>query len=129
MGDPTLAQDLLDGVTDALADVGDTRTLRIFTEGALTPGDPGEGKPRTYEDVAVEAILYDYKDHYIDETTVKTGDRKALIAINPLSVPQVAGIKQGAKLIDGSDVFTVVNVEKIEAAGILVTVILQIRGA
>jgi hypothetical protein len=35
---------LLSGVTDALADVGATRTVRITTFGALTPGAPGCGR-------------------------------------------------------------------------------------
>lgn len=129
MGDVNLAQDLLDGVTDALDDVGDTRTMRIITEGLLNISDPGAGRPRTSEDFPVEAFLYDYKDEYIDGKVVLKGDRKALLSIDPLTSAQISGIKQGAKLIDGSDTYTVVSTEKVETAGVTVTIILQIRGA
>lgn len=129
MGDTSIAQDIIDGVADALGDLGDTRTVRILTEGALTPGDPGAGKPRTPEDVSVEALLYDYEDRYVDETVILRGDRRAILSIGPLSVAQIDGIKQGSKLIDGADVYTVVNKGEIEVAGLTVTMILQIRGA
>lgn len=129
MGDLSIAQDLLDGVVDALGDLGDTRTVRIVTEGALDIGDPGAGRPKTNEDVPVEALLYDFEDEYIDGTTVLKGDRKAIISIEPLTVAQVAGIEQGAKLIDGSDIYTIEGTNEIEVAGTPVTIILHVRGA
>lgn len=129
MGDVSIAQDLLDGVADALADVGDTRTMRIITEGSLNLSDPGAGKPRTPEDFLVEALLYDYEDDYIDGTTILAGDRQALLSVEPLTSGQISGIKQGAKLIDGSEIYSVISTNKIETAGIIVTIILQIRGA
>jgi hypothetical protein len=129
MGDTSIAQDILNGVTDALADLGDTRILRIFTEGALDPNDPGAGVPLTPENFSVEALLYEYEDSYIDDKVILMGDRKAILSIDPLTSGQISGIKQGAKLIDGSDVWTVVSTERIEVAGIIVTIILQIRGA
>jgi hypothetical protein len=129
MGDISIAQDLLSGVTDALADVGATRTVRITTFGALTPGDPGAGGTPTDEDVSVEALLYDYEDKYINNTSILKGDRKAILSIEPLSGAQIAAIKQGVKVIDGTDIYTVVTASPIEVAGTLVTIILHIRGA
>jgi hypothetical protein len=129
MGDTSIAQDILDGVTDALADLGDTRTVRIFTEGSLDPGDPGAGRPKTPEDVPVEALLYDFEDEYVDGKTVLKGDRNALIDIGQLSAAQLSGIEQGSLLIDGSDNWTVVGKVEVEAAGVTVAVILHVRGA
>lgn len=129
MGDPSIAADILAGVTDALADLGDTRTVRIFTEGALTPGDPGAGKPRTPENIPVEALLYDFEDYFSDGTTVKRGDRKAILSLEPLSVAQIESIQQGSFLIDGSDTYTIISTGEVEVAGLTVTMILHIRGA
>lgn len=129
MGDTSIAQDVLDGVADALADLGDTRTVRIFTEGSLNLSDPGAGKPKTPEDVPVEALLYDFEDEYVDGETVLKGDRKAIVDIGQLSAAQLSGIKQGSMLIDGSDNWTIVSKNDIEVAGIIVTIILHIRGA
>jgi hypothetical protein len=129
MGDISIANDLLSGVTDALADLGSTRTVRITTFGALTPGAPGAGGTPTDEDISVEALLYDFEDKYINNTSILKGDRKAILSIEPLSVAQVNAIKQGVKLIDGTDVYTVVKASPIEVAGTSVTIILHIRGA
>lgn len=129
MGDTSIAQDLIDGVTDALADLGDTRTIQIYTEGALDPADPGAGKPKSAEDLSVEALLYDYEDEYINGQTVLRGDRKAIIDIAALTSTQLAGIGQGSIVIDGSDKYTIIGTSAIEVAGVTVTIILQIRGA
>jgi hypothetical protein len=129
MGDASIAQDLIEGVTDALADLGGTRTVQIYTEGALNPINPGAGKPKIAEDLSVEALLYDYEDSYIDGQTVLRGDRKAIIDIAQLTPTQLSGVAQGAVLIDGSDRYTVVGTSTIEVAGVTVTIILQIRGA
>lgn len=129
MGDTSIAQDILEGVADALDAVGDTRTMRIITEGALDINDPGAGRPRTPEEFGVEAFLYDYEDEYINGTSILKGDRKAILSIEPLTAAQISGIKQGAKLIDGSDIYTVEGTEGIETAGITVTIILHVRGA
>jgi hypothetical protein len=127
MGDINIAADILSGVTDALGDLGTSRTVRIFTEGVLDPLNPGAGKPRVSEDFPVEALLYDYKDDYINETSILAGDRKAILSIEPLSQAQIDGIQQGSFVIDGTTTYTVVNLQKIEVAGIIVTIILQIR--
>jgi hypothetical protein len=129
MGDTSIAQDLLDGVTDALGDLGDTRTIRIFSEGSLNLSDPGAGRPKTPENIPVEALLYDFEDKYFDGKTVLKGDRNALIDISQLSAAQLSGVKQGSLLIDGSDNWTVVAKNMIEVAGVTVAVILHIRGA
>lgn len=129
MGDTSIAQDVMDGVTDALGDLGDTRTVRIFTEGPLNLGDPGAGKPKTPENIPVETLLYDFEDEYVDGKTILKGDRNAILDIGQLTPAQLAGVKQGAMLVDGSDNYTIVNTSKIEVAGAVVTIILHIRGA
>lgn len=129
MGDTSVAQDLIDGVKDALEVVGDTSTVRIFTEGALDPLDPGAGRPRTPEDLSIEAFLYDFEDEYIDGTNVLKGDRKAILDVSTLTSIQISGIEQGTTLIDGADSYAIVGTEDIEVAGVVVTMILHVRGA
>lgn len=129
MGDTSIAQDILEGVADALGDLGTTRIVRVFTEGALNPSDPGAGKPRTPENIDVEALLYDYEDSYINGTSILSGDRKAILSLEPLSLAQINAIQQGSFLIDGTDTYTIVNTGKIEVAGVTVTMVVQIRGA
>lgn len=129
MGDANIAQDILEGVADALSDLGDSRTVRIFTEGALDLNDPGAGAPRTPEDLPVEALLYDFDDELIDNTAVLKGDRNAIIDLNSLTTGQIDSIGQGSLVVDGSDNYTVVQAHRIEVAGIISALILHIRGA
>jgi hypothetical protein len=129
MGDMTIAQDLLDGVADALADLGSTRQVRIITRGALTPGDPGAGGAQTVVDVNVEAVVAGYDEKYVDGTTIQVGDRLAILSIGPLSTAQVAALKPGARLIDGIQVYSVVAANIPEAAGTPVVAVLQLRGS
>jgi len=129
MGDTSIAQDVIDGVADAMGDLGDTRTIRIFSEGSINLSDPGAGVTRTPENIPVEALLYDFEDEYIDGTTVLKGDRNALIDLAQLTSVQIGGIEQGSLLIDGSDNYTIVSKNEIEVAGVTAALILHIRGA
>jgi len=128
MGDLTIAQDLLDGVADALADLGATRKVRVITAGALTPGDPGAGGAQSTADFNVEAVIVDYEERYADGTVVRAGDRQAILSIGPLSATQVAALAPGARLVDGSKTYSVVSANLPEAAGVPVVAILQVRG-
>jgi hypothetical protein len=128
MGDQAIADSLLDGVESALAAVGSTRQVKIITDGVIDPADPGAGPAKTEETVDVEAILYDYADQYVNNTSILAGDRRALISIKPLTTAQRAGVATGNRLIDGTKEYSIVDHEDIETAGIPVTIILQIRG-
>jgi hypothetical protein len=129
MGDLTIAQDLLDGVADALADLGATRKVRVIARGALTPGDPGAGGAQSATDFDVEAVIVGYDERYVDGTAIRAGDRQAILSIGPLSAAQVAGLKPGARLVDGAHVYSAVNANVPEAAGTPVVAILQLRGS
>ena len=128
MSEAVTAQDFLDAITDVLADLGTTRTVRITTRGALNPSNPGAGPSLSTDDYSVEAILYDYMDSQIDGSTIQTGDRVAVLSIDPLTSGVIDTILPNAKLIDGSTVYTIVRTSPVEVAGEKVTVFLQIRG-
>ena len=128
MGDVTIAQDLLDGVADALADLGDTRTFRIITAGAIDPNDPGAEPSETTENVSVEAILFNFDERYMPGANVLEGGLLALLSIKDFTAAQVGALEPGNFLIDGTTVYTIVRDQPIEAAGIVVTAILQLRG-
>jgi hypothetical protein len=129
MGDTSIAQDIISGVADALGDVGDTRTLRIVTPGTIDPSNPGAGATPTNADVPVEAIIVDYEERYIDGTLVLAGDKQAVIDLSALSSAQIAGIKPGNFLIDGSVIYKILRPKKYEVAGIPVAVVVQMREA
>jgi hypothetical protein len=129
MGDISIAQDILEGVTDALADLGNTKKTRTVSVGPLVPGNPGAGGTQTVTDTDVEAIISDYDERYVDGSTVREGDRQAILSIGPLSAAQIAAIKPGARLVDGAQVYSVVRTKLPEVAGTPVVAILQLRGS
>jgi hypothetical protein len=128
MGDLSIAESLLDGVTDALGAVGSTRQVILITDGLINDADPGAGPAQTTETISVEALLYDYEDRYVDGQAILANDRSAILSIQPLTDAQIALIKPGCQLVDGAKTYQVVNTQEIEAAGTIVTIILQIRG-
>jgi hypothetical protein len=128
MGDLTIAQDILEGVADALADLGTTRQVRVTAFGALTPGDPGAGGAPVDTDFDVEAVVADYEEKYVDGAVIRAGDRQAVLSIGPLSAAQIAALAPGAKLLDGPSVYSVVSANVPEVAGVPVVAILHVRG-
>ena len=128
MGDLSIAQDLLDGVVDAMADLGTTRTFRIITVEAIDPDNPGAAPVETPENVSVEALLFDFDKKYMPEANVTEGGLMALLSIEPFSDAQVSAIVPGNFLVDGSKVYDIVRTNPIEVAGVTVTVIVQLKG-
>ncbi len=128
MGDVSIAQDLLDGVVDAMADLGTTRTLRLITVDPVNPLDPGASPVETNEDVSIEALLFGFDKRYMPEANITEGEVMSILSIDPLTDAQVAAITPGNILIDGSRNYEIVKAQPIEAAGIIVTVIVQLKG-
>lgn len=129
MGDVTVAQSVIEAVTSALAVVGDTRTLRIVSYGSVDPSDPGAGGGQTTQNFPVEGLLYEYEERLRNGTTVLDGDRRAILDLSTLTQIQIADIQPGQYVIDGSETYTIVNVDIVEVAGLVVTAIMQLRGA
>jgi hypothetical protein len=131
MGDTTIADDLLAGVADALGDLGATRTLRIITTSALDIDSPGEAPTETEEDVSLDSLLFTFDSKYMPEASIIHGGVMAIVSIQDLTDEQIAGIEPGNLLVDtdGTKTFEIVRVEKIEAAGVPVTFILQLKGS
>ena len=127
MSDPVTAQDFLDAIEDTLADLGSTREVRVVAYGAINASDPGAGRAQTSTDYEVEALIYDFADDYVDGTTVEQGDRQAIIDLDPLETSVISLIKSDAKIVDGSIIYTIVNVQSVEVAGEKVAMILQLR--
>ena len=127
MGEPTTAQDYLDAIACVMEDLGTTRQVRIVTYGSLDVNNPGAGKPQSTTDYNVESLIYDYEDKYVDGATVQHGDRVAVIDIDPLETSVISLIKSDAKLVDGSTIYTILNVMSVEVAGEKVTIMLHLR--
>lgn len=128
MGDLSIAQDLLEGVAEALAEVGDTRTFRIITVAPIDSNDPGAAPVETPENVSVEALLFNFDKRYMPEANITEGGVMALLSIEPFSDAQVEAITPGNFLVDGSKIYDIVKTNPIEAAGVIVTVIVQLKG-
>lgn len=128
MGDPTNAQDFLDAIEDVMADLGATRKVRVVAYGSLDENNPGAGASKTLTDYDVEALIYAFDESYVDGTTVQHGDQGAIIDIDSLSSSVISLIKSNAKLVDGSTIYTIVNVDSIEAAGEKIAILLHLRG-
>lgn len=130
MGDITIAQDILDGVADALGDLGDTRTFRIITTPDYNLNNPGETPTETDEDVSVEALLFGFNIEYMPEANIIEGELMSILSIKDFTDAQVASIKPGNRLLDSDDttIYEIVKANPIEVAGIVVTVIVQLKG-
>ena len=130
MGDITIAQDILDGVADALGDLGDTRTFRIITTPTVDKNNPGETPIETKVDIPVEAVLFDFDEKYMPNANILEGESMAILSIDPFSDVQVDAIVPGNRLIDNDSttIYEIIKANPIEAAGIKVTVIIQLKG-
>ena len=121
MGDTTIAQDILEGVKELLAELGSTRILRVITKTEDPENSTNVLSVNT--DVDNETYFYDYESKYINGTTVKEGDKQALIDLltfgqDPKSIDCI---------IDGTEVWKVIKTFPTEIAGIGAVVVLQIR--
>lgn len=128
MGDLSIAQDLLDGVVDAMADLGDSRFFRMVTVDPIDPLNPGAAPVETVEDVPVECLLFNFNKKYMPEANVTEGDTMALLSVEPFTDDQVTAICPGNFIVGGSKVYDIVKSNPIEAAGVIVTVIVQLKG-
>ena len=127
MGDLTIAQDLLGGVEAALAEVGATRVFKYVVYSAVNPLAPGAAPTETPVNVNVETLLFDFDIKYMPDSSVEEGNTLALFSIIDFTAAQKAALIPGNFLVDGSVTYTISKVRKIEASGVLVTVILQLK--
>ena len=128
MGDLSIAQDLLEGVAEAMEAVGDTRTLRIITVEPINVDDPGAAPVETEVDLEIEALLFDFDKKYMPGANVLEGGLMAILSITTLTDEQVAAIVPGNFIIDGSKEYDIVKAVPIEASGVVVTIIVQLKG-
>lgn len=127
MGDLAVANDLIAGVKDALAVVGDTATFRIENVGTIDPNDPGADPGTTPEDVSLEAFLFDFDNTYFPDANIEQGSTMAILDLSELTEPQIDEIKIGNKLTGIGVEYTITNTNKIQVAGKTVTFILQLN--
>lgn len=128
MGDLTIAQDLLEGVAEALGTVGNTRTLKLITYGAIDIDNPGAAPTRLDEDVPIDALLFDFEQEYMPKANVLEGSTMAILSIIDLTDVQVSEIIPGNKLVDGTETFEIISALEVEASGVPVTFIIQLKG-
>lgn len=106
--------------TTLLRQKGQAMTLRRTVP---TSSDPVAGTvtPATPVDFTVRGVLTSYKDTLVDDTTIKRGDRQALIE---------AGVVEPAKddrLIITGQTWTILDVDAVNPAGTPLLYKLQVR--
>lgn len=129
MGDINIALDLIDGVQDIAAEVGDTVIIRSVSKTDLIdPASPSKGRTTVNIDREVESVLTDFRENQIDGTKVQAGDKQAIIDIKSLDFE----IDTSDIYIDGTDPdnsthYNIEDIQNIRVSGLLVTQILQLR--
>jgi len=103
-------------------DKGRALTVREVTGTQPDPAKPWEGG-ETLTDHAVTGVVVDYEQGEIDGTTIRAGDRKALVAGSALSVVP----KPGWRVLDGSASLTVIRVEQVKPGATVLLWTLQVR--
>lgn len=93
-----------------IADKGRAVSLVYKTQGTYSPAtDAFTGQSSTTQ--TVKMVVLNFKRSEIDETLIKTGDKRALLA------PQTdltRAPKTGDQVTDGSETFTIKNVEEVK---------------
>lgn len=128
MPDESIAADLIEAVADVLGDLGGVRTFRIVTRSAIDINNPGSAPTVTNEELTIDAVLFDFDEKYMSKANVVEGDTMAIISIETFTDLQKSKVEPGNFLIDGTKIYSIVLAQPIEAAGIDVTYILQLKG-
>jgi len=128
VGDINIAQDLLGGVMDALVDLGAKRTLKLISVPAIDTVNPGAERSETWDTEDLDALLFEYEDKYMPGSSVRNGSTLAILSIIELTDAQVSLIKPGSRLVDGQTEYEIIKTNPIEVAGIIVTIIVQLKG-
>jgi hypothetical protein len=106
--------------TAVVHNLGTTVTLRQIAR----TFDPVTGKTTdVVTDTTVKGVIQDFAARYVDGTVVRRGDRRLTLAAADLVVEPVPG----NRVVIGSDVFEVINVESKFVGPKVVAYELQIR--
>ena len=110
---------------ELLREFGKPLTLRVVTPGTYNPGTGSAAD--TTVDYAGTGALFDYEllasgQTFLDASLLAVGDKQCFLS--PVGVPEP---RAGFKVIDGADVWRVMNVKKVAPAGTAVLYELQLR--
>ena len=108
-----------------LRDFGKPLTLRVVTPGTYNPGTGSAAD--TTVDYAGTGALFDYEllaagQTWLDQKLIEAGDKQCLLSPAGVPVP-----KSGYKMVDGADIWRVMNVKAVSPAGTPVLYELQLR--
>jgi hypothetical protein len=124
MGNKLFGRDIAGQLAKRLGPLLLPMTLTRVVSGDRDPSDPSAGTNQGETDHACRGILEDYRDSQFDGTTIKRGDRKALLlgdTIQGGAVPQPSD-----KITAEGNVYHVVNAKRDPDAA---TYACQVRGA
>jgi len=108
-------QELVSEITSTLAEYGRSANLRTVTKSG-TVYDPTLANA----DADITVVSGNYKQSLIDGTIIKQGDLQFFVQAN-------AVIDTGNKIVDGTDVYNVMDVQLIKPGAVALLYILQCR--
>lgn len=105
---------------------------RDRTAGDVSEPWRGPATPGTDVNLSVTAVIIDFETKMIDGTLIRLGDKRAFISPKESDAAESTGealIEDFDTLIDRSETWQIVNVDKVEPGGIRLLYDLQLRGA
>lgn len=126
MSDPTISEDIISGITDAMADLGATLICRAIAYSDIDINNPGKAPVEVVTDKSFEGLIFDFNDKYMPGTTVIEGDRMVLISMETFTKQQIANVIPGNYIVDDIDIYNIIKVAPIKVAGSVVVIIAQI---
>lgn len=119
--------DLRGAVQDLLGEQGYSVTFRRVTEGAYDPATGQTGASSTDDETVIMAFL-DYKIAEIDGSQIQRGDRKAILSAYDSSGGLLSKAPRvNDQFVGEGDKVSVVDVQTIKSAGVVVGYICQVR--
>lgn len=125
----TIATDILLEIEKAMGTVGATggdyigtdRTLKKKT--IVSPSNPTKSPITTTVSYTIRTLFTDYKDYYVNGTTIKDGDRECIISLKELNiVPAIDDI-----IVDNSVDYKIIDLDLPEVGGTKILAVAKIR--
>jgi hypothetical protein len=127
MADLTIPADIMDGVSDIMAEVGKPVFLiQDIESGETDDDDPTKGPSLVPSAKTVQSFFYSFQDEEVDGNLVRSGDRKAIISLKDTGISEVT---TAFYIREGLIRWEIVQSKAIELSGVTATVILHIRRA
>lgn len=124
----SISDDIISGIKDGLEDLGWNLTLQGIAYGSVNIDNPGAAPLETSFSKDFKGLVFDFDEKYMPGSTVEEGDRMVLVSVDTLTTQEIAAVKPGNYIIDGSEIYSIIKTAPIKVAGATVVVIAQVKG-